>query len=444
MKYIYALLIVTLFFIISCDKEDLIIKPDDTSIFSPDDSDENYQFNKIRIVELQTNWLLDNAKFTCEYGKIDHLENFFKFNDSQKVMKIKDNEIEKIHFFDDPYFSVGQLSTNGQDSINSIIFIPSGSTSSVTINLDYTNEKLVLIYTSQINISNKDHITSYNGTIIESYRKSDNPTDSTFIKILEPNGGESYLSKDSIDLSWDSEGVTTVNISISYDNSSSWSELASKYESELNSYKFKSEIASDLCLIKIEDASDANVLDISDSTFSIILPPLSDYLPLSKIKKWTYDYNDLLFSYDGLVSTKVFGTKDWEFVGQDEFTDSTKYLYKETFNYTKINKDYWEDLTDTTYHTEINYISITETKSNEILISPKFYLEYSDQTVYYNIPLNRYYESEMDSITFFENLNGWIYTIILEKEVGIKYVELYTGTPHAAHRKEWTLLDYQF
>jgi len=123
-------------------------------------------------------------------------------------------------------------------------------------------------------------------------------TQSATIAVVVPNGGESYAAGTSQSISWVGVAVSLFNIEFSSDNGATWSTVVENYSGPINtkaqkrgkkgldevntssenptsgfSYNWSVPLAiSDQCKIKVIDASNTNLFDISDAVFSITEP----------------------------------------------------------------------------------------------------------------------------------------------------------------------------
>lgn len=95
-----------------------------------------------------------------------------------------------------------------------------------------------------------------------------------FIEIYSPYGGEIWGIGSSQYISWNAPGVTNVKIDYSTDNGSTWKPVIASTQASVGYYYWTiPNDTSSQCLIKIEDASNAALYDISSYTFTI--PPKS-------------------------------------------------------------------------------------------------------------------------------------------------------------------------
>jgi hypothetical protein len=89
------------------------------------------------------------------------------------------------------------------------------------------------------------------------------------IQITTPNGGEILNANNEFQVSWKSTGIIqNVHIFYSNDNGVSWKQIASHTNQGIYNWTVPDE-NSDLCLLRIKDADNFSVVDISDNNFSI-------------------------------------------------------------------------------------------------------------------------------------------------------------------------------
>lgn len=100
---------------------------------------------------------------------------------------------------------------------------------------------------------------------------SDNSfTISAAVTVTAPNGGEEWIAGEQQDITWVSQNLTNVQIEYSSDNGSAWSEVIASVPAASGSYSWSiPNTPSTQCLVRISDASNALVNDISDTTFTI-------------------------------------------------------------------------------------------------------------------------------------------------------------------------------
>lgn len=89
------------------------------------------------------------------------------------------------------------------------------------------------------------------------------------INLTAPNGGQDLTVGDSQSISWASENIDSVKIEYSIDNGNNWTVIVSSTESDGNYEWTIPNVESDQCLIRISDASDVGIFDVSENVFSI-------------------------------------------------------------------------------------------------------------------------------------------------------------------------------
>lgn len=98
------------------------------------------------------------------------------------------------------------------------------------------------------------------------------------IAVVAPNGGENLTAGSSFAISWQSAGNEKLNMYFSEDGGSQWNLLAGNINASLGSFLWTvPETESDNCLIKLSDASNPELMDVSDQVFSVspaILPSI--------------------------------------------------------------------------------------------------------------------------------------------------------------------------
>jgi hypothetical protein len=90
------------------------------------------------------------------------------------------------------------------------------------------------------------------------------------VVVTAPNGGENWNAGSTHSITWTSSNVTTVNISYSTNNGSSWTAVASNVSAAAQTYSWTvPNTASAQCLVKITSTADGNVYDVSNAVFTI-------------------------------------------------------------------------------------------------------------------------------------------------------------------------------
>jgi PKD repeat protein len=137
------------------------------------------------------------------------------------------------------------------------------------------------------------------------------------LKLLAPNGGESWISGELHQIEWASSSIDSLHLDYSLDNGINWDPVdTSAVMANVGSYGWMIPNANSAqALIRVRDAANDAVFDISDTTFTItgeVFPPLagfgsdvtSGYEPLSvqftdtslpgsgSITAWNWDFGD--------------------------------------------------------------------------------------------------------------------------------------------------------
>lgn len=98
-----------------------------------------------------------------------------------------------------------------------------------------------------------------------------NPT----LSILAPNGGETFIVGDSATIQWKQTSIPTIKIEYTTDDGSNWQTINQSFSTEKLSIKWKiPNTISSLTRIRISDATNNSVYDVSDSPFEIVQPKL--------------------------------------------------------------------------------------------------------------------------------------------------------------------------
>jgi hypothetical protein len=408
----------------------------------------------INYTEIASNYYSEEYRFKF---KPDH-------SSDSCIIKIEDTNNPNIFDVSDSLFSIKPvkfiqiLKPNGGEKFNLVDSLEvtwnAGAVNSINIYMSYNgginyNEIANNYHSGEYRFKFKPERSS--DSCIIRIEDAENPnlfdvSDSLFsirtarsIEILKPNGGEIYIVDDSLELSWKAVGINSFNIYMSYNGGINYSEIIHNYYSEEFRFKFKPQQYSDKCIVKIEDAGDNNIFDISNAYFSIGV----EFFPLDNIRSWTYRYSEHLT----IAMRSVFhisGTKNWEYISKTQNLDSTLYLFKEVFNYQRIDNPYYPPSIDTTYHIDTTYFSIIDYKTSQdsIKFVPPFYTSIQSYYIQYNLPLHRYYVTTSDTIH--SEVCCPSYVITLEKGVGIKYLDLYgVEGGHSSNSKTWELINYQ-
>ncbi|MBI2418771.1 MAG: T9SS type A sorting domain-containing protein [Ignavibacteriales bacterium] len=95
------------------------------------------------------------------------------------------------------------------------------------------------------------------------------------VTVLAPNGGENWAVASQKNITWNSNGVTNVDIKYSTDNGTNWLSVASGITASAGTYAWTvPNTSSTQCKVKIINAANAAVFDESNNTFTISQGPV--------------------------------------------------------------------------------------------------------------------------------------------------------------------------
>jgi endonuclease/exonuclease/phosphatase family metal-dependent hydrolase len=91
------------------------------------------------------------------------------------------------------------------------------------------------------------------------------------LQLSAPNGGESWTAGSSQAITWSASNISNVKLEYSLDNGSTWSLITSSTSASTGSYTWTvPSTTSTQARVRVSDASNASLNDISDATFSIV------------------------------------------------------------------------------------------------------------------------------------------------------------------------------
>jgi hypothetical protein len=96
------------------------------------------------------------------------------------------------------------------------------------------------------------------------------------IRVEQPNGGEVWCAGSTQTIRWSSVGVQNVKIEVSSNGGQSWSVLVASVSAQQGSYQWSipsTQTPGTQYRIRISDAADSTLFDVSDANFSIAGPP---------------------------------------------------------------------------------------------------------------------------------------------------------------------------
>lgn len=109
-----------------------------------------------------------------------------------------------------------------------------------------------------------------------------NFSQSQAIIVTSPNGFETLQVGTTHNISWTSSGINNVKIEYSYDNGTNWALIVNGWSASIGSYSWiVPNTPSTQCKVKISDANNPSLYDISDNPFTITSGASSTILVLS-------------------------------------------------------------------------------------------------------------------------------------------------------------------
>ncbi len=176
-----------------------------------------------------------------------------------------------------------------------------------------------------------------------------------YIALISPDGGNFCINNKTTTVNWVSHGITNINIDCSTDNGSSWNSIATNLPAALGSFSWNVSVTpSEQCLIKVFDADNSSVNNISENPFTVsaALTSVNPLIPnFWKNYQWPYNafYPEDENGINGHVgnacgpSALARMLQYWEFpiVGNDAltFTDNGGNTWSANFGETTYNYD---------------------------------------------------------------------------------------------------------
>jgi len=195
------------------------------------------------------------------------------------------------------------------------------------------------------------------------------------IVVIEPNGGENWISGSQQNIIWVSQNITDVSIEYSTDNGSSWLSIIASVPAAGGSYNWTvPNISSTQCLVRISDASNPSINDVSDAVFTITNPVVTVTAPnggeiwaVGTVKqvKWTsQDISHIKIEYSTdngsewlvIIASRLaaFGSYNWTIPN----TPSTQCLVR----ISDVSNPAVNDVSDSTFKIESN-VSVEDLNS---------------------------------------------------------------------------------
>jgi hypothetical protein len=179
---------------------------------------------------------------------------------------------------DTPYLTVNltSLTLDADQVSNSEIVISSNISWNVTDNADWLtvsptsgtgDANLQITATENTTIENRIATISISGSDITREVNITQEAIESFIRIIKPNGGETWEVGKTYPIEWESMNVSEVNILFSLNNGTNWTPIIEGYSST-GTYNWTiPDTESNQCKVKIISSSNSFIYDISDDVF---------------------------------------------------------------------------------------------------------------------------------------------------------------------------------
>jgi ligand-binding sensor domain-containing protein/flagellar hook assembly protein FlgD len=128
----------------------------------------------------------------------------------------------------------------------------------------------------------------------------------TYLVLTNPNGGGQYFSLNELIIQWEVNNIEKINIDISFDNGNSWETIAENIDAFTGLHKW-SIIRTDTsdCLIRITDAANPAITDVSDNTFKILPSYLRIITPYESAEWLTGTKRNIRWTYQGVDTIRI-------------------------------------------------------------------------------------------------------------------------------------------
>jgi len=210
----------------------------------------------------------------------------------------------------------------------------------------------------------------YRGGSFDGHASKSNTLSS--IKLVYPNGGETLSVQNNTTIVWKNNNIEKIKLELSIDSGRTWTTLNSDITGTINSFVWKTPNSpSNQCLIKVSDAADATIFDITDSIFSL--------QPKSLV--FTTDSSDFIKETAKSIEWKPQGVDSVRIKYKAKLLDSYQIIKDslpakfELFNWilpASLGDSIWmriEDLRDTSVNDQKTYFKKTNTLIKDISIT---------------------------------------------------------------------------
>ncbi len=135
------------------------------------------------------------------------------------------------------------------------------------INNGFLNDATITKFVRSIIVTPNNNV--FAGMDGDGIYRTSNST-SSIVLLTTPNGGENWQAGTNQNVKWLNSNITNVKLEYSTDNGANWTTIISSYPANSNSYSWTNpNTPSSICLIRISDASNLIINDVSSNTFTI-------------------------------------------------------------------------------------------------------------------------------------------------------------------------------
>jgi len=241
-----------------------------------------------------------------------------------------------------------------------------------------------------------------------------------FIKLLSPNGGESWEAGSNQNITWEMRHVEKVKLEYSLDNGGSFTSIVENTDANAGELNWTlPETVSAACIIRITALEDGLLTDISDGVFAFVAPPLVnlELFPEDTLISRDQTFQLIAMGYDN-------SGKEMEFIAKWSATGGTithggvqksgnlvsaqtaEFLATEIGDHIIVCADSITGISDTTWVTIVTPTGIFQTNNTSAFLARNYPNPFSQSTIIeYSIPLSGGVEAKKVLLKVFD-LNG--------------------------------------
>jgi exonuclease III len=266
---------------------------------------------------------------------------------SQRVMVVgdwnDDVDVSTVSSQDTPFRNFVNDTGNYTFTTQALSLDNIGSTTSRRSFLDHqlASNEMIASYVPNSTVVIRPQITGYRDNTSDHF-----PILSRFdfgqgkaLKLTAPNGGETLTGGTTYDITWTSNGISSVRLRYSSDNGQTWSDIIASTPAAPGRYSWTvPQVASSGARVQVSDAQDASFSDGSDSTFLLNRTGprvfINEYLPHPNNKPGStqvdFDQQFVELLNPGTTAVDISGWKihdEKSFVGASPATDPARHVF---------------------------------------------------------------------------------------------------------------------